>query len=542
MDKNRMMDMLLELCHVPSITESAAENEMPQKLSDMLNRIQYFKDHPENIKVHKISEDPLGRSFIFALMKADVKCSKTVILLSHFDVVGVDGFGSLKDLAFDPVKYTEQLKCSSNIDLPDDAKKDLESGDYLFGRGTMDMKFGIAAGIEALYQIQENYKSLNVNILFVSVPDEEANSTGMLAAVKELKRLKDSEDLEYAGCIVTEPQFPKYPGDTSKYIYTGTVGKLLPVFYCVGKETHVGEPFAGLNPNLLTAAIIEGIEQNPDLADAYEGIYAPSPVCLKQSDTKENYSVQTPMAAYTYFNYLTLHSSPDEVMDKMKKIAADVFEKVMESISQKAERIAVLTGNKPDLPQFQPKVYTYEELYDICLEKHGSVFEEHMKQFIKNSKAEDLRVLSIDMVKEVHSFCPDRNPMIILFFSPPFYPHAELHERDKHVLEISKKIVDIADKEFGEKIYCDPFINGLSDVCYLSLPKRLNIESLKRNIPLWDSRYSVPLDIISQLNIPYINLSPFGKDAHKSTERLNVPFSFNVAAKLLLRAIMLMAG
>ena len=35
----------------------------------------------------------------------------------------------------------------------------------------------------------------------------------------------------------------EFEGDENKYVYIGTVGKLMPSFYVVGKETHVGESF-----------------------------------------------------------------------------------------------------------------------------------------------------------------------------------------------------------------------------------------------------------------------------------------------------------
>ena len=47
----------------------------------------------------------------------------------------------------------------------------------------------------------------------------------------------------------------------------GTVGKLMPTFYVVGKETHVGESFKGLDPNQITAQIISRINLNPEFCD-----------------------------------------------------------------------------------------------------------------------------------------------------------------------------------------------------------------------------------------------------------------------------------
>jgi arginine utilization protein RocB len=51
----------------------------------------------------------------------------------------------------------------------------------------------------------------------------------------------------YTLVLNSEPMFPRYPGDQTNYVYTGSIGKILPGFYCYGKETHVGESLAGLN-------------------------------------------------------------------------------------------------------------------------------------------------------------------------------------------------------------------------------------------------------------------------------------------------------
>ena len=58
-----------------------------------------------------------------------------------------------------------------------------------------------------------------------------------------LIRLKETEDYDYLAVIDTDYTAPRYEDDSSRYIYIGTVGKLMPSFYVVGKETHVGEPF-----------------------------------------------------------------------------------------------------------------------------------------------------------------------------------------------------------------------------------------------------------------------------------------------------------
>lgn len=538
MDIERMKKLLVDFCSVPSISETAGEVSMARMLYDRVSELQYFKDNPTNMSINSIKGDHLNRTFFHALMEGGGNSSKTVILLSHFDVVDVLDYGSYKDYAFKPLEYTELLKQDHSISLSPEAKADLASGDYIFGRGTMDMKFGIALDVEIMYQIESKLDDFPGNILLLSVPDEENNSAGMLAAVELLTALKEEKGLEYECCLVSEPHFPKYPGDNSKYIYTGAVGKLLPVFFCFGKETHAGDPFSGVNPNLLTAKIIEAIELNPDLSDAFENYRVPVPVSLKQSDTKSSYSVSTPASAYVYFNFMTIISSPDEILKNLKIIGEEAFIEVLHNIQDKANRLQSFTGSKPKLPAIKPMVVTFQELYAMSLKAGGNEFEEHMHDYMNNLPTGDLRELSLDIVKEAHKFCPYRDPMIVLFFAPPYYPHSGVGRENSKITEIAEKIIQKANSKYGEQMSLEPFFPGLSDMSYLGLPDNINIGNLKANFPLWGEKYTIPLDAIAGLNIPFMNIGPLGKDAHKYTERICVSYSFNIAAKLVFEAVL----
>lgn len=540
MDSKRMYHNLIELCKIPSVSETKGEIKMAEKILELLRRIQYFRLHPDAAQLVSIPEDPYGRAFVYALMRGNKKNAKTVVLLSHFDVVDVDGYGAQSDLSFDPAGYTQFLKDTPSHRLPDDAETDLKSGDYLFGRGVMDMKFGIAADLEALAQNESQLDTLCGNLLLVSVPDEEASSRGMLAAVNQLLSLKEEQGLDYLCCIVSEPFFPKYPGDEKKYIYTGTIGKVLPAFFCVGRETHACEPFSGLNPNLLTSRIIEKMDSDPAMCDTVNGITSPPPVCLKASDMKTSYSVQTPFASFAYFNFMTVSKTPSEVMQSMLKTARDSFEEVLADISEKAGRFTAC-GGRPNLPAIEPRVVTYRELYRQCEETGGKDFTQHIQDFIRSNLSgdtvADLRSLSVAVVRETYRYYPDQKPLIVVFFCPPFYPHSDLSHQSGIVSRLSRFITQRAAEEYSEELLAEPVFPGLSDMSYLGLPASFAAEEMAGLFPLWGTGYHLPLDTISRLNIPFINIGPYGKDAHKNTERLCLSFSFEKSAPLICDAV-----
>lgn len=544
MDEKTLYRNLLELCAVPSVSESSGEKEMPEKLDGMLKRIRYFAENPEQVRVLPVPGDPCGRSYVCALMEGGRKSGKTVLLLSHFDVVGTEDFGIAKELAFDPEAYTAYLRRHTELELPEDARRDLAAGDWLFGRGTMDMKFGIAANLAVLEEAGAVLPELEGNLLFLSVPDEEANSAGMRAAAEFLQALRREKQLEYACCFVSEPHFPKFPGDGGKYIYTGTVGKLLPVFCCFGVTTHAGEPFSGLNPNLLTAKLTEALDCSPVYADSAKGTVSPPPVCLKQSDVKSEYSVQTPEMAYVYFNYMTLHKTPQEVMGEMLRAAETAFSDAFAVMRSRAESHARLTGGRCCAAVQEGKVLSWHALYEWCEKIHGAAFTEHMENLLngaKGTETPDLRLLSVEMVREARKFCPYAGPMIVVLFAPPYYPHAAAQENSP-ALPLCRSVQKIARERYGETLCHEPFFPGLSDMSYLGLSGDVRPAELAQDFPVWGSRYRIPLKAMAALNIPFLCFGPEGKDAHKRTERLHLPYAMHTAAPLLWDAVRLALG
>ena len=57
-------------------------------------------------------------------------------------------------------------------------------------------------------------------------------------------------------------------------------------------------------------------------------------------------------------------------------------------------------------------------------------------------------------------------------------------------------------------------------------------------MPGFGTKYRLPLEEMQKLDLPVVDIGPFGKDAHKFTERLHKDYSFRVVPELVLRTIM----
>ncbi|MBQ4132349.1 MAG: M20/M25/M40 family metallo-hydrolase, partial [Desulfovibrionaceae bacterium] len=334
------LDLLVDFISIPSVTQSPEEDLAGKFVYDRLASLDYFKENPDHLTLYPtpLERDSRPLHTVFARVMAPVPTPRTVVLIGHFDVVEVSMYGELRDLAFSPHKLHEALKHNADL-LDHKARADLESGRFLFGRGSMDMKCGLALGMELLRDFSENRNLFDVNLLLVAVPDEENSSAGMRGAVKELVRLQEKEGLEYICALNTEPSEPGRPGAVNQVIFTGTVGKISPVFLCVGQESHVGNYYRGLSAPLLAAQVVALAEANPDLADPAGENTCPSWICLGMEILRESYSVTVPNRAVAYFNGFSINKTPAQIMNEIRHIAAVSIERCLGKVQHTSDAL-----------------------------------------------------------------------------------------------------------------------------------------------------------------------------------------------------------
>ena len=152
MNKDRLYQDFIQLLHVPGISGTRSEVLTAEKVLSLLEEMPYFQSHPAQLWRIPVPDDPLGRFDVAAYLELNPRAKKCVILSGHMDVVGVEEYGHLAELAFDPEALRERI---AELPLSDEARRDLESGAWIFGRGTADMKLGLALGLELLRHFSE---------------------------------------------------------------------------------------------------------------------------------------------------------------------------------------------------------------------------------------------------------------------------------------------------------------------------------------------------------------------------------------------------
>lgn len=334
----------------------------------------------------------------------------------------------------------------------------------------------------------------------------------------------------------------EYEGDQSKYIYMGTVGKVMPTFFIVGKETHVGEAFRGLDPNQLAAQITQRINLNPEFSDREAGMAAMPPVSLQQRDQKTEYSTQIAKTAVLFFNCVTYHSTPDQILARMRQAAEECFRQVIEQLNQRYQTYCAMLGRAAAPLPWSPRAMTYQTLYDAVRREVGPGLDQMVQEKcgeLSRDPALDACGRTTKLVEYVHSHWSDQDPVIIVYLKPPYYPHVSVRgetEKERELLAAVGRAIQAAGPEEG--IVCKDFFPYISDLSYGAAPGNPEIvQALEHNIPGYGHLYRLPLREMAKLQIPALNIGPFGYDAHKWTERLEKRYSFQVTPELVRQTV-----
>ena len=510
---------------VESFTFSSNERLVEDFLRKWFESVPYFKEHPDLCGAYEIQGDPLSRKVMYGMVRG--RGNKAVVLIHHYDVVGIEDFKLLKDYAFSPDELGEKLK-EIKESLPKDVREDLVSGDWLFGRGGCDMKGGGSIQWTLLKKYSE-LDDFEGNVIVIAVPDEENMSAGMRGAVPLLAELKDRYNLDYRMMINSEPQQRK---SADEGIFSeGTVGKIMPFVYVRGYLSHVGKVFEGFSPVNLMSEIVRRTDLNMDFTDAVAGESSPPPTWLYLKDSKTVYDVSMPLSMAGCLSVLTLNQTPMSIISRLKSICEESFDKVLGEMHASYDRFcAVAKPVAKDLP-WKPCVMSFMELYNEALRDHGDAFkkayEAELEVLTAKLTSGDTNIIecNFELVEKVFEYVDDLSPRVIYGLVPPYYPNVSnyFYEGLGERKEITPLLNEFTMKEFGEKYTNEYFFTGICDLSFsgFSGGSSENVTAaLKEYMPLFGKYYDIPFDALEKISMPCINIGPWGKDFHKLTERV----------------------
>jgi arginine utilization protein RocB len=480
----RAREIALELTSWTSVTGTPGEAAFASRLQDYL-RLNW----PDESIVFFVEAVSNERSNLAVLKRG--RSPRTIVLTGHFDTVPFDDYGALADLALDPETLTKaiinRLRQSGENEL---ALRDFESGDFLAGRGLLDMKSGLAAGLAAM----EAYAG-DASILFLAVCDEEETSAGARAAAPMLKNMEKEFGLQIKLVINLDAISDQGDGSNGRVVTFGSIGKLLLTAFVHGKQTHAGYPQDGVNAAYVAAELLTEFELSPLLSECTGEEVAAPPTALHSKDSKTGYNVTTPQQAWIYWNTM-----------QHRRTAADVLDIAMGHVRRAVERAKARTHQDID-------VISFAELRS----KHAYTLP---KQDMSLNLPEQSRLATRAIIESLGI----NKPTVVMGFGS--IPYSAVSLRDENLRATISKAV----QPFG--LGTVNYFAGISDMSFFGEASS-DLSVVASNTPIWETSFT----LAEPAGYPCINIGPWGRDYHHWLERLHAPYAFETLPKVLLTVI-----
>lgn len=485
----RTRDIALTLTSWPSVTGSGGEAGFAARLAAYLEGF-------GAVWTEVIPGDPACRSNVFALKRGTGR--RTIVLTGHFDVVPAEDYGALKHLAFDAGTLLPEIVARLRLtgEHPG-ALADFESGGFLPGRGLLDMKAGLAAGIAAV----EAHEG-DANLLFIAVADEEDRSAGARAAAAMLPATARELGLDIELVINLDAISDQGDGTAGRVVALGSIGKQLLTAFVVGKEAHACYPRDGVNAAYLAAELVSELELAPELAEASGEEIAAPPTALHAKDLKSGYNVTTPARAWVYWNTLQHRRTAGEVLD----IALTLARRAMARAARKVGR---------EVP-----VMSYAELLSRVPEAEIAARASEIAAMTGLDLPERAKLMT------AHAWARSglQAPAVVLGFGSIPYPAVSLSDSGL------QDTITRAVAPFG--MGCVRYFPGISDMSFFGEASG-DLSAAEANTPVWGTSFVMA----EPAGYPSINIGPWGRDYHHWLERLHAPYAFEVLPRALLAVI-----
>jgi arginine utilization protein RocB len=518
----------LELVGRPSVNGTAAEAAFAEWLCRRLAASPPFAGVTGQVWTIPVPDDPLGRASVAALLRG--RGPKTVMLTGHFDTVRVDDYGELAPIATVPEALKAALleRLARTAATPSEllALADLRGGDFLPGRGLLDMKSGLAAGLAAMAAWASD-PNREGNLLFLAVPDEEASSAGARSAAQALPQQLASLGLTLEAAINLDALLDDGDGVAGRRVALGTVGKLLPSALVVGRAAHAANALQGVNAGALMAGIVTELEWSEALTDSAGEEVAAPPTLLGLSDHRPSYDVTTPERVWAYWNVMTLHRSPAEVLAGFAELCRRAVAEALRTLAARGPRPSSLPTEVP--------ILTFESLRSEVLARDPHAAE-RMADLARSVAARGLDLPEQCRLITEGWWAASGQPgpaVVVGFASMPYLP-TELHGSGGLCLEAAvRQAARRVAGRHATTIGLRPRFPAISDMSFLGQVDEGVVPAIAANTPAWSHGIVWPAGRAS-LGVPIVNAGPWGRDYHTPLERLHTAYAFEVLPELLL--------
>ncbi len=518
------------LTAIPSVTGTSGEAEFAPLFAELLKASPAFAGHPDAVWTVAVPGGPYRRACVLGLVRG--KGRRTVILTGHFDTVETGCYGDLQPLALTPDRLgpalVEKIAAEPFDQRSARARDDLANGLFMAGRGLLDMKAGLAAGL-AVCEAFARLPDRQGNLLFIAVPDEEGNSAGARRMAEALSDIAAERGLDLEAVINLDATGDEGDGEIGRAVALGSVGKLLPSALVVGRAAHASDSFRGFSAGALAGGLAAEVEWLPELTERTGDELGAGPTLLGMKDSKTAYDVTTPATVWMYWNVALHRHTPGDVLAAMTSAAGRAAVDLSAKLRQRAEKAGADVGIR------EADIMTFEAL------KTEIVALDPRNAEIIAALAEELEAGGFDLPEQCRRITEHAwalsgrsGPSIVIGFASTPYLAARLGD-DPRANRLEAAVRDSADsisQEFSTTIRSIRFFPGISDVSFFGQADDGGVPAIATNTPAWRTVLG-GADRFAVAGIPCINVGPWGRDYHTRLERMHIGYGFGIVPNLI---------
>ncbi|MEM9630709.1 MAG: M20/M25/M40 family metallo-hydrolase [Pseudomonadota bacterium] len=530
----RVEDLACRLVRIPSETGTPDEENFAQNLVEILMEIPYFRENPSDIRLANGLGNSKAQNVVAVVRGAG---RKSLLLAGHYDTVSIDNYHDLKGLSRDPYALREALVSDLSAralnEQEDKALQDLESGDFLPGRGMLDMKSGLAAGIAVLerFASQDDRQG---NLVLCCSPDEERDSRGMRALRDWLPQLMDELQLEPVGAINMDVTSDQGDGSEGRAAYAGTIGKLMPFALVIGQSSHASYPYEGVSAQLIAAEVIRRIEANAELSNHTPEAVSPPPICLEARDLRDVYEVTTPERTWLAFNWLYHSWTPEELFKRFQAEVKSGAEAAIARITENARNHAKKSGGAETPGAAEVRILSYADLKQEAARQMADGFQSALQ-----SKQSELRSIDnpLTVGRELTNWLVAQahvsGPCVVVGFASLHYPATRLdleHTHDAALHAAISETLSGYEAEHARRVKWRPYFEGISDMSFFGQPAQATSGIVEDNTP---PAWLIDRPNENALRCPMVNIGPWGREFHQRLERVYKPYAFDELPRII---------
>ena len=213
-------------------------------------------------------------------------------------------------------------------------------------------------------------------------------------------------------------------------------------------------------------------------------------------------------------------------MKKMMEAGQGCFQNVVDTLNERYEKFCGMVGREFKSLPWKARTMSYDQLFVEVKKEVGDKLDDMVKAYAEEVSKDDrydVRDKAMKIVEYVHSLWSDKNPVLLVYLTPPYYPHIYVEgarPEEKALIDAVNYAVTTTESDY--KLVQKKFLPCISDLSYAAAPKEAEaIAALKQNMPGFGTIYDLPIEDMQALDLPVADIGSYGKDAHQFTERVD---------------------